>query len=88
MTQEKLNTKKVRGYMKSLNELEFIYLEHHVWMRRRLMNVYRENSLTKEDICQAFGIKPSQFTRFMAGDFNYTMTTMAHLNLLIEKLKQ
>ena len=83
-----MDTKKVRSAIASMNELEFILLEHHVSMRRAIMDVTRSGELTPDDVCAAFGIKPSQYKRFTTGDYNYTLSDVAHLHALMDKVAQ
>lgn len=90
---EKLDSKKVRTFLKDINSVEFRYLELTVQMASGLQNLIQRYKLDKKRFCDLFGINARVYDGYIKGDFNYTVEDMALLNanyqlLETERIKQ
>jgi hypothetical protein len=90
---EKLDSKKVRTFLKGINSVEFRYLELTMQMASGLQNLIKRYELDKKRFCDLFGINAKVYNSYIKGDFNYSVEDMALLNanyhlLETERIKQ
>lgn len=83
----KLDTKKIRLFLKSMEGAELIYLRYTMTIRQNLESLISEHLLTKDKICERFKIKPSQYNNFVKGDYNYTLEHLAMINAAFVELE-
>jgi predicted XRE-type DNA-binding protein len=76
----KIDTKKIGAFLKSINDAEYIYITHCMNMRNGISSLIKKHNLSKEEVCQAFGIKPSKYDDYVKGNYNYSLMDMACLN--------
>lgn len=84
---EKLNTKKIKTFLKEINVLEYRYLELTMQIVSGIKNLIQRYNLTKEEFCELFHIKPSSFENYICGNYNYKLDDMATLNYVYQKLE-
>jgi predicted transcriptional regulator len=72
--------KEVNVFLGSIDELQYRYLELTMQFLSGLKRLIRNYELTKEDVVRIFGIKPSQYNKFIKGNYNYDTRNMAALN--------
>ena len=84
---EKLDSKKVRTFLKELNSVEFRYLELTVQMVGSIDNLIKKYKLDKERFCELFHIKPTKYVDYIKGNYNYTVNDMATLNYAYQHLE-
>ncbi len=77
----------------SLNKAEFLYLVKCAGISESLRRMIVEHNLSKKDFCEAFGIKPRDYEKFVSGHYNYDLRDLAKINavfmqLEIERLKK
>ena len=84
---EKLDSNKVRTFLKDLNSVEFRYLELTVQMVSSFDNLIKRYKLDKERFCELFHIKPTKYVDYIKGNFNYTIDDMAILNAVYQQLE-
>jgi hypothetical protein len=90
---EKLDSKKVRTFLKNINSVEFRYLELTMQMASGMQNLIQRYKLDKKRFCDLFGINAKKYDDYTKGNFNYTVDDMALLNanyqlLETERIKQ
>lgn len=75
-----MNIKKIGQFLKSVDGAEYLFMRHCMGMRDNIQELIKRHKLTKNDVCERFNIKPSQYKNFIMGNFNYDMGHMARLN--------
>ena len=84
---EKLDSKKVRTFLKSINSVEFRYLELTVQMVSSMQSLIVRHKLDKARFCELFHIKPTNYVNYTKGNWNYAVDDMAQLNSVYLKLE-
>ena len=84
---EKLDSKKVRTFLKELNSVEFRYLELTVQMVSSIDNLIKRYKLDKKRFCELFHIKPTKYVDYTKGNYNYSVNDMATLNAVFQQLE-
>ena len=84
---EKLDSKKVGTFLKSLNSLEFRYLELTMQMVSSMQSLIARHKLDKARFCELFHIKPTNYVNYTKGNWNYAVDDMAQLNSVYLKLE-
>lgn len=84
---EKLDSKKVRLFLKELNQVEFRYLELTMQIVSDLQMLIKRYKLDKKRFCELFHINAKVYDRYTKGDFNYTVNDMATLNAVYQQLE-
>ena len=84
---EKLNSKKVKTFLKEINTLEYRYLELTMQIVSGIRNLIQRYNLTKEEFCDLFHIKPINYVNYTCGNYNYKLDDMATLNYVYQKLE-
>ena len=75
--------------MKSLNNnAEFIFLRHTLNIREQLVDLIVKYKISKEEICQHFGIEKKDYDDFTKGAWHYSIETIAQINSLYIAYKQ
>jgi len=82
-----MNIKKIGQFLKSVDGAEYLLMRHCMGMRDNIQHLIKHYKFTKQDICENFEIKPSQYKNFIMGSFNYDMKHMARLNSLFIELE-
>ena len=77
---EKLDSKKIRTFLKSINSVEFRYLELTMQMAGSMQNLVQKYNLDKQRFCDLFGISTKKYDDYIKGNFNYSVNDMALLN--------
>lgn len=85
---EKLNSKKIKSFLKEINEVEYRYLELTMLIVSGIKLLIRKYNLTKEQFCELFGISPKVYDRYICGDFTYKLDDMVTLNHSFQKLEK
>jgi hypothetical protein len=83
----KIRTSKIKSFLKSVTNAEYIYLNHCIEMRNAITNLIKTHNLTPEDICIRFSIKTEQYENFISGAYNYSIMDMAALNVAFVELE-
>ncbi len=76
----KINTKKVGLFLKDINEAERIYLGHVFNLSNSILRLIKKFDLTKKQVCEKYGIKPSKYNDFICGNWNYDLREMSLTN--------
>jgi hypothetical protein len=79
--------KKVRKFISGLTPSEFRCAELTIQFVNAYNDLIKRHQLTKEDFCELFSVKPSNYNNFIKGCYNYTVTDMAILNSVHAKLE-
>ena len=85
---EKLDSKKVRTFLKNLTSVEFRYLELTMQMVSSMDSMIKRYKLDKKKFCELFHINPKVYDRYTKGDFNYSVHDMATLNAVYQQLEK
>ncbi len=83
----KIETKKIKMFLKSLPEADYLYLGHVMEMRDAINNLINRHNLTPEDICQRFKISTRKYGDFIVGNYEYSLMDMARLNASFVELE-
>jgi hypothetical protein len=84
---EKLNGKKVRMFLKNLNQVEFHYLELTMQVVGNLQSIIKKYKLDEKRFCELFHISPKKYDDYTKGNFNYSVHDMATLNYVYQQLE-
>lgn len=84
---EKESIKKIGDLLKSLTEVEYIYMEHCMGVRNSISSLIKRHSLSKEDILSHFELKETEYEDFILGNRNYDLNDIAGINALFMKLE-
>ena len=68
-----INTKKVGQFLKSLNEAERVYLSHTFNLSNNIRKLIKKFNLTKQEVCEKYGIKLNKYNDFISGNCNYDL---------------
>lgn len=82
----KIDTKKIGTFLKSLGNAEFKYLLHCANIRDQIEHLIEEHKLTKKEACKMFNISHRAYSNFVKGNRNYDMEDMARLNAVFVEL--
>lgn len=82
-----INTKKVGGFLKSLTEAERIYLGHTFNLSNNIRKLIKKFNLTKQQVCEKYGIKLNKYNDFVSGNCNYDLSAMARTNAWFMELE-
>ena len=75
-----IDIKKIGAFLKSLNEAEFIYIEHAIDFAVSLRRMIRRHDLSKADVCLLLDISLKKYNDYICGNFNYSMRDSSRLN--------
>ena len=78
----KIESTKIKQFLLSLTEQDFIYLKHVTDISKHCKLLIREHNISKADFCEKMHIKPRQYNDFIKGAYDYTLMDMARLNAL------
>lgn len=82
-----LNSKKIKKFLKGLNEVDFIYMRYIMNIIENLSNLIKTYSLTKEQFCELMDITIDKYDDFICGNYEYTLKDMANINVAYIKLE-
>jgi predicted transcriptional regulator len=85
---EKLNSKKIKSFLREINDVEYRYLELTMQIVSGIKSLISRYNLSKEEFCKLFGITPKVYDRYICGDFTYKLDDMATLNYAYQKLEK
>ena len=74
-------------FLKSINSVEFRYLELTVQMVSSFDNLIKRYKLDKVKFCELFHIKPTKYVDYIKGNYNYSIDDMATLNAVYQQLE-
>lgn len=83
----KIDTKKIGAFLKSMDGVDYIYLENIIGLRSAIQKLIKRHNLTKADVCDRFKIKPRQYNNFTKGNYDYSMRDTARLNASFMELE-
>jgi hypothetical protein len=83
----KIDSKKVGLFLKSINEAEYIFMQHCMQMRDNINTLIKRHNLSKEEFCQRFRIKPAKYNDYIKGNYNYSIMDIACLNAAFIELE-
>jgi hypothetical protein len=84
---EKLNAKKIKTFLGSINSVEFRFLELTVQIVGDLQSIIRRYKLDKKRFCELFHISPKRYDDYIKGNVTYTVNDMATLNAVYQQLE-
>lgn len=84
----KIDTKKIGTFLKSLEDVEYIYLKHVVGIRSSIQELINNFNLSKEDVCIRFKIQKNKYNDFVKGNYSYSLMDVAHLNAAFNELME
>ena len=84
---EKLNSKKIKTFLGSINPVEFRFLELTVQMASSFNSLIRTYNLDKERFCELFHISPKRYENYIKGNTTYKLDDMATLNAVYRQLE-
>ena len=84
----KVDAKKVGQFLKSLAEVDFIYLQHTVNFCAGLKRMIDRYGLTKKQVCERFEISPKKYNNFVSGNFNYSTREFAVYNCIVSEYEK
>lgn len=76
-----IDTNKIGSFLKSINDIEYLYLGNVMGVRDGIQILVEKHHLTREEICARFKISPSQYDDFVKGNYNYSISDIACLNV-------
>lgn len=76
----KVNTKQIGQFLKTINELDYEYLQLTMQMRNGIQNLIARHNLSKAEFCKRFQITTRQYPDYIVGNYNYSLNDMACLN--------
>lgn len=82
-----IDTKKVGLFLKYITDAEYLYLQHCIDIRNAANNLINRHNLSKEEFCKLLEIKPSKYTDFITGNYNYSVHDMACINAAFMELE-
>ena len=84
-----INAKKCRAFAFELTLAERIYMKHNLEISdslRSLVGEVKDSKFTIAEFCSHFGIKSSQYSKFVLGDYEYDLRTISKLESANELL--
>ena len=82
-----INNKKITAFLRTLNEVEILYLHHCLNYAKQIRMLIKYNNLSKEQLCELLHIKESQYNDYVKGARNFDLNDFANLNLAFIKLE-
>ncbi len=83
----KIDSKKIGQFLLTINDLDYHYMCQIINLRNSIANLIKGHNLTKEYVCEKFGIPISQYNNFTKGNYNYNFGNVAILNALYCELE-
>lgn len=84
----KIDTKKIGNFIKSLNDVEYRYLELTMQFIGGLQSLVEKYKLSKEEVCERFHIAFEKYDDYVSGNFNYSLADLSCLNAAFMELER
>lgn len=82
---ERLDSKKIEAFLGGLTNTERKYLRSAMDISSGIRQLVNHYGMTKIEICNEFRITPRGYSKFIAGNHEYTMSHIATLQALTMK---
>ena len=83
----KLDSKKIFTFLRALTDTEYTLLDHLLYMRQ-LVHSCLDIGGTKDEIVRRAGIKPTEYTKFISGGFDYNLFHMTAIETYLKELQK
>lgn len=83
-----INKKKIHQFLKTINEMEFIYMKYHIELSHAIKSLIHLYKLPKEFICQEFKVPTRKYNDFINGSYEYSVNDMSTLDFLWKQLEK
>jgi hypothetical protein len=71
---ENVSTKLINGFISELSDLDFRYLCAQSQIVASIKDLHSNYKIDKKDFCENIGIKPSEYIRFISGNYVYRLS--------------
>ena len=88
---ENVSTKLINGFISELSDLDFRYLCAQSQIVASIKDLHSNYKIDKKDFCENIGIKPSEYIRFISGNYVYRLSHLIgikHYGIKLLSLQQ
>jgi hypothetical protein len=71
---ENVSTKLINGFISELSDLDFRYLCAQSQIVASIKDLHSNYKIDKKDFCENIGIKPSEYIKFISGNYVYRLS--------------
>jgi len=80
MTSEgKVNVKRISKFLMSLNDTEFRYIRHTVFLAGDIRNFILDFKISKEEFCKEVGITEDDYQLYIRGAVNFSIDQLSNV---------